>query len=119
MSKKIFIIRDPDLTYAKYESWLQVEAEFEIVGEAQNIKDIHKHLKNIDTDVIIIDSELYDLEKSLDLLDKIEKYNIKKLIVISHHSNHIFMLNKIKSEVKAYTSDHEFRTIFLKALKGV
>ena len=119
MSTKIFIISDQELSHAKFKLWLRKDSENEIVGEAKSTKDFLKQIKNLTSDVIIIDSESIDLDKSLVILDKIEKYNFKTIIVFSHHSNHIFILIKIKSEAKAYTCESECRNIFLKALKNI
>lgn len=119
MSKKLFILRDNTISHTKFDSWIQTDSELEIVGEADNIKNLHLKLKDIVPDAIIIDLEKIDLDKSLYLLKKMEKYNIKNIIAFSYQSDHIFILNKIKSEVKAYTSQRECRTIFLKALKNI
>lgn len=113
------MIVDHDLSPIRFESWIKTDTEFEIIGNAKRTKDIHKQLKNLSPDVIIIDSKSMDLDKSLNLLKKVEKYNIKNIIVFSNHSNQIFILNKIKSEVKVYTSERECRSILLKALKNM
>lgn len=119
MGIKLFKIIDHEISRVKFESWIQSDTEFEIIGNAKSTKDIHKQLKKIVPDVIIIDSESMNLDKSLNLLKKMEKYNIKNIIVFSNHSDQIFILNKIRSEVKAYTSESECRSIFQKALKNI
>lgn len=91
--------------------------DFEIVGKAQNIEELHQELESRSPDILIMELELPQLNgvSTLRLIKK--EYPNLRILIFSHLAEEIYALRCIKTGAAGYLSKSAAPKVFLKALQ--
>jgi DNA-binding NarL/FixJ family response regulator len=116
---KVIIADNHNLVRSGYVSLFRNIDDFEVVGEAENGRELLDLLPNIETDIVLLDLEMPVLSGN-DALKVLKRdYPGIRVIIISFHSEQRVIEDCIRQGARAYLSKNCNYETFLAVLKSV
>lgn len=116
---KLILVDDHPLFREGIAARLSVHGNIEIIGEADNGKQLLDQLKELTPDIVMMDISMPEIN-GMDALEIIkEKYPDLRVIVLSMHDDKEYILNVIRSGAKGYLLKDISGEEMIKALQKV
>lgn len=116
---RVLIVDDHQVVIGGVRSVLNEFPEFEVVGEASNGRDAVRMAKSLNTDIVIMDISMPDLN-GIDATLQLKKKNPEiRVIIFTMYSDKEYLLDLIKAGISAYVLKEDPVSDLILALKAV
>ncbi|MBX9852237.1 MAG: response regulator transcription factor [Cytophagaceae bacterium] len=116
---KIILADDHPLIREGFKALLKKNKEFEVIGEAENGKELIRIISELTPDILLLDITMPQLN-GLEAIAQLKKVNPDiKFIVLTMHEEREYVLNSIKSGASGYLLKNIEREELEKAIKRV
>lgn len=117
---KVVLVED----HRMFREWLgqmiSQEGEFEICGEADNIRDALTLIKKAKPDIAIVDITLRGGSSGLELIKDLKAHGLSvPVLVLSMHDEELYAERVLRAGAKGYITKHEATSTLTKAIKQV
>lgn len=112
MKIRILIVDDHSMVREGFRQLLQLEDEFEVVGEAANGKDALKLIKELKPDVVLLDINM-PVKNGLEVLEEMQNIKSKtKVLMLTIHNEVEYLIKAVEIGCNGYLlKDSSFQTL--------
>ena len=112
MSVKILIADDHSMVREGFRQLLQLEEEFEVVGEAANGQEAIDLIKKLKPDILLLDINM-PVKNGLEVLEELKKYNSKtKTLMLTIHNEVEYLIKAVEIGCNGYLlKDSSFQSL--------
>lgn len=98
---------------------LKKKEKYEVVGKANNKKELHKYLKEEKPDILVMEIDMPQINGINALRGLRAEFPETRVLIYSTHPEEIYALRSIKSGAAGYVPKTASTKVFMKALKKV
>lgn len=112
MSVKILIADDHSMVREGFRQLLQLEEEFEVVGEAANGQEAIDLIKELKPDILLLDINM-PVKNGLEVLEELKEYNYKtKTLMLTIHNEVEYLIKAVEIGCNGYLlKDSSFQSL--------
>ena len=120
---RIYLVEDHHIVRYGIKSILEINPEFQIIGESDNAEDLLMELKKLDVDLVITDISMSGMD-GIELTKKIKKTSSGaiKVLILSMHADELYINQCFEAGANGYMlkdfKNNELSSAIQKIMKG-